>query len=281
MGARKRETDNSRFTERNKVKQANFPVTITDVALKVPQIVLDLEKSYIQQRLPKPSWSRYRIDIIDNVVYIVRDYCARCDKVYLYPAQRRLREYYDMDIGFIYLDEGICKDCINASLYVDKYLDGDALSEVDSKKLFYAYGMEYEKAWRIVLAQAPRRAITEQEWQHACRFFGGCAMCGGAIQVQAKFFPRRFNGEHTAWNVIPMCEECYAKHTRGRLDTTKEAGRYKIFSTNNGFQKTKTIRMYLLTQMELNNLYMEPLDQWRKRFYETKTLTGAVPERSK
>lgn len=280
MGARKHETDVSRFVERDKVKQANLPVTITDVAFKVPQIVLDMETSFIQQHLPKPNWSRYKIDIVDNVVYIVREYCARCDKVYLYPGQRKLREYYDLDIGYVYLDEGICKDCINASIYVDKYLDGVALSEVDAKKLFYKYGMEYEKAWRIVLAQAPRMAMTDQEWQHACKFFGGCAMCGGAIQVQAKFFPRRFNGEHTAWNVIPMCEECFRKHTMGRLDVTKESARYKIFSTHHSFQKTKTIRMYLMAQMETHGIYMDPLQPWRKRFFETMILPGSIPERS-
>lgn len=277
MGARKHETDNSRFTDRNKVKQANYPVTITDVAMKVPKIVLDMERSFIQLHMPKPNWKRYKIVIENNVVYIVREYCARCDKVFLYPGQRKLREYYDMDIGYIYLDEGICKDCINASLYVDKYLDGEALTEVEAKKLFYKYGMEYEKAWRIVLAQAPREAITDQEWQHACRFFGGCAVCGGPIQVQAKFFPRRFNGEHTVWNVVPMCEECYKKHTMGRLDVTKESARYKIFSTHQSFQKTKTIRMYLLAQMEAHDLYMEPLEPWRKRFFETKILEGTLP----
>jgi hypothetical protein len=280
VGARKHETNNDRFTDRNKVKQANYPVTITDVAVKVPKIVLDMEKSFVQMHMPKPNWKRYKIVIENNVVYIVREYCSRCDKVYLYPGQRKLREYYDMDIGYVYLDEGICKDCINASLYVDKYLDGEALTEQDAKKLFYKYGMEYEKAWRIVLAQAPREAITDQEWQHACNFFGGCAVCGGPIQVQAKFFPRRFNGEHTAWNVVPMCEECYRKHTMGRLDVTKESTRYKIFSTHSSFQKTKTIRMYLMAQMQNHDLYMEPLEPWRKRFFETKLLEGSLLERS-
>ena len=280
MGARKHETDESRFIDRKKVQQANlYPVTITDVAMKVPEILRMMERSHVQQHLPSPNWSRYKIVIENNVVFIVREYCARCDKVFLYTAQRRLREYYDKELGPVYLDEGVCKDCINASLYVDKYLDGEALSETDAKKLFYKYGMEYEKAWRIVLAQAPREAITDQEWKHACSFFNGCAMCGGAIQVQAKFFPRKFNGEHTAWNVIPMCEECYAKHMRGRTDITKQTALFKIFSTHQSFQKTKTIRMYLLAQMERHGLYMEPLAQWRQRFFETKILPGALPER--
>ena len=275
MGARKRETNENKFVDRRKVQPAKYPVTIYDVALKAPQVVLALEKSHIQQNLPKPDWSKYRINIEDNVVYVIREYCARCDKVFLYPAQRKLRVYEDEDIGPIYLDEGICKDCINASLYVDKYLDGKPLTEAEAKKLFYKYGVEYEKAWRIVLAQAPRLAISIPEWDHACRFFNGCAMCGGPIEVQTKFFPRKFNGEHTAWNVIPMCEVCNKKHTMGRLDATKNSARYKIFSTDSSFQKTKTIRMFLLAQMERHKLYMEPLEPWRKRFFETKILNGA------
>lgn len=278
MPARKHETAKDKFINRNAVKPAYFPVSLSDVALKVPVVVTTLEQSYVQTRLPKPDWSKYRITIEDNVVIIVREYCARCNKVYLYPGQRKLRVFLDKDIGPIYLDEGICKDCINASTYVDKYLDGKPLSEEEAKKLFYKYGMEYEKAWRIVLAQAPRIAITPAEWQHACSFFGGCALCGGPIDVQAKFFPRRFNGEHVAWNVIPMCEECYKKHTMGRVDVSKESIRYKIFSTHSSFQKTKTIRLYLLAQMEVHELYILPLEQWRKRFFETKILEGSMPK---
>jgi len=117
--------------------------------------------------------------------------------------------------------------------------------------------------------------MTEPEWLHRCNFFGGCAMCGGPIEVRAKYFPTFLNGAYTSWNVIPLCNECLKKHYAGRVDITKTVKRYKVFATNTQFQRAKTIRMYLLRQMEKHNLYMEPLTPYRKRFFETKTLKGA------
>lgn len=100
-------------------------------------------------------------------------------------------------------------------------------------------------------------------------------MCGGAIEVQAKYFPTFLNGAHTAWNVIPLCKYCLDKHYRGRVDVTKTVRRFKVFSSQSQFQRTKTIRMYLLRQMEKHGMYIEPLEPYRKRFFEVKTLEGA------
>ena len=260
------------------VDEVNLPKkepSLVDIALLVPAVVSSFDTSMIKQHQNRPDWKLYRIEIRDGVPYIVREKCDRCGKVVVNRRQRMLRRYAHKEFGDIYLETGICKDCINASVYVDKYLDGTVLTEVEAKKLFYKYGEDYEKAWRVVLAAAPRIAITDKEWKHRCHFFGGCAMCGGSIQLQAKFFPRRFNGEHTAWNVIPLCESCMSAFYRGKLDVTKVCHNYKIFSTNSKFQKTKTIRMYLLAQMEEHNIYMDPLTEFRKRFFETKTLEGS------
>lgn len=275
MPARKHRTDESKYIARTAVEPTTVPITLNELAFRVPGIILKLGTSAIQQNISRPDWKLYRVKIEDGVAYIVREYCERCGTVKLYPAQRKLRVAYDEDFGPIYLDAGICKDCINASVYVDKYLDGEALSEKDAKALFYSYAEDYERAWRMVIAAAPRVAITKQEWRKACNFFNGCSVCGGRIEVQAKYFPAQFNGAHSAWNVIPMCEECFKRHKAGRLGQVAKSKRYRIFSSQSQFQKTKTCRLYLLRQMELHGIYMDPLYEWRKRFFETKTLPGS------
>lgn len=264
-----------KYTEQKEVVRPIVTPSITDIAMLVPKIVDHFDTSVIKQHQDKPDWSLYRIEIRSGVPYIVREMCDRCGKVFIPPRNRKLRTYHDDTFGDVYLETGICKDCINASLYVDAYLDGEPLTEKESKELFYKYAEAYERAWRVVLAAAPRIALTEQEWEHRCKFFNGCAMCGGPIEVRAKYFPIYLNGAHTAWNVIPLCKDCLAKHYAGRVTANRSISRYKIFSTHGFFNKTKTIRMYLLHEMEKHEIYMEPLEQYRKRFRETKTLEGS------
>lgn len=247
-------------------------VTISTVARLVPKIVTSFDTSIIKLAQEKPDWSLYRIVMRDNVPYIVREMCDRCGKVFIPPPKRKLRAYHDKEYGDIYLETGICNDCINASLYIDKYLDGSPLTEKESKELFYKYAGEYEKAWRMVLAAAPREALTEQEWAARCRFFGGCAFCGGYIEVRAKYFPIYLNGTHSAWNVLPLCSECLKKHYYGRVTANRTVKRYKVFSTAGHFNKTKTVRMYLLGEMEDHKIYMEPLQEFRRRFHEMRRL---------
>jgi len=251
------------------------PPSITSVAMAIPSVITSFDTSMVKQAQEKPDWRLYRVEIRDNIPYIVREMCDRCGKVWIPPRNRRLREYKHKELGSIFLETGICKDCINASVYVDKYLDGDALTEKEAKALFYKYAEQYERAWRVVIAAAPREAMTSDEWKHRCNFFGGCAMCGGKIEVQAKYFPMQFNGTHSAWNVIPLCSSCFKLHYSGRMDIHGKQNRYRIFSSPSQFQKTKTIRMYLLHQMEKHDIYMMPLDEWRKRFFEIKTLEGS------
>lgn len=269
MGKRKK------YVDKNKTTKNVVQPTITTIAMKVPKIVASFDTSMVKQAQEKPDWSLYRIEFKDKVPYIVREACDRCGEVWIPPRWRKLRVYHDEEVGEVYLETGICKDCINASVYVDKYLDGKPLSEKESKELFYKYASEYEKAWRIVIAAAPRIAMTHQEWLHRCNFFQGCAMCGGRIEVQAKYFPTFLNGTHSSWNIIPLCNECLKEHQHGRVNIEKKVDRYKIFSTYATFQKHKSIRMYLLAQMEKYNVYMEPLEQYRRRFFEVKILEGA------
>lgn len=271
----KRRTARDEYIKPEDVVKRDKAPSIAAVAFKVPGIIAHFDTSMVKQAQEKPDWSLYRIEIRDNVPFIVREKCDRCGKVWIPPKWRKLRVYKDADVGNIYLETGLCKDCINASVYVDKYLDGEALTEKEAKALFYQYAEEYERAWRIVLAAAPRIAMTEQEWQHRCRFFNGCAMCGGPIEVRAKYFPIYLNGAHTAWNVIPLCNACMRLHYRGRVTADKRVRRYKVFSSPGFFNKTKTIRMYLLHEMAKHEIYMEPLEPFRRRFFEIKVLEGS------
>ena len=270
-----------KYIARSALLPATTAITITDIAMKVPKIVLALNRTFLQTAAGvKPIWRNYKVSTEDNIALITNEHCSRCGKVFLYPAQRKIRVYMDIDIGPIYLDEGYCKDCMNVSKYLDKYLFSDLTTayipdEKEAKEQFYKYAGEYERAWRLVIATAPRIAMTQQEWEHRCKFFGGCAICGGPIETQAKYFPTFLNGAHTAWNIIPLCKECLDKHYRGRINKERKVSRYKVFSTHVAFQKTKTIRMYLMHQMFKHSLYMEPLEPYRKRFFETRVLEGA------
>lgn len=277
MPARKHETNQERFINRQDVEKLDPAATLSDLlVVAAAAIAKGSGNSIIYKH--GISWSEYKPEIRDGVGYVVRETCERCGKVHLPPGQRRLRKI-STDIGPIYLDTGICKDCINASIYVDKYLDGDPLSETEAKKLFYKYAEQYEKQWRITLATAPRIAMTQKEWQHRCNFFGGCALCGGYIEVQHKYFPTELNGFYTSWNIIPLCKTCADKYKRiGIRKTPEKAPRlYHVFSTNTYFQRTKTIRLYLLAQMELHGIWMDNLEEYRKRFLETKVLKYSLP----
>lgn len=277
MGARKHETNQEKFTARMDVKPLNDNVTLSDLLFLSAAVIKTHTKSMIITK-HGIDWTQYK-PFIDNkhVGYIVRETCERCNKP-IAPGQRKLRQV-NTELGPVYMDTGICKDCINASIYVDKFLDGDILSETDAKKLYYKYAEEYEHQWRITLAAAPLILNTTDSWEHACKFFNGCAMCGGHIEVQHKYFPTSLNGQYTPWNIIPMCGDCSKKYKQvGRIHTpTKRPSKYRVFSTHTYFQKTKTIRLYLLAQMEFYGIYCENLMPYRQRFFEKKILRGSYP----
>ena len=276
MPARQHETKQEKFTPRNAVKQLDTP-SLTDLLIMAPKILDKFSNSAIIAK-HGVTWGEYKPCIIDGVGYIRRETCERCGNVVLPPGQRRLREI-PTELGSVYLDTGICKDCINASIYVDKFLDGDPLSETEAKNLFYKYAADYEKQWRITLAVAPRIAMTKEEWQHRCQFFGGCALCGGYIEVQHKYFPATLNGIYTPWNIIPLCRECAQRYrlVGKRSDPAKAPRLYKVFASRTYFQRTKTIRLFLLAQMEFHGLYMSNLAEYRQRFFEKKILPGSLP----
>lgn len=251
------------------------PPNLTALAMAVPAVVNAVDTSYVKAKQEKPDWSLYKLELRDGNPFVVREMCDRCGKVYIPPRWRKIRAVDVPDLGTVYVEAGICKTCINASVYVDQYLDGDPLTEKEAKQLFYKYAEEYERAWRMVIAAAPVILLSEAEWQKACKFFNGCAFCGGSIEVRAKYFPTTLNGKHTPWNVIPLCNECYRVHTLGRQNVSKTVKRYKVFSSSAQFNKQKTTRMYLLQQMRNHEIYMDPLLPYMKRFKEEKVLKGS------
>lgn len=269
MPARKHEVDKDKYLDPKKIPPRDDPPKLYDVSMVVPLVVNKLGTSAVKQAEDKPDWSLYRVELRDGNPFIVREKCDRCGKKVIPPKWRKIRSIKVDNIGEVFLETGICKDCINASIYVDKYLDGAPLSEKEAKQLFYKYAEDYERTWRMVIAAAPRILMTEDEWLRRCRFFNGCAMCGGPIEVRAKYFPTYLNGEHSPWNVIPLCSSCMSAHYAGRVTKGKEIRRYKVFSSPSFFQKTKEIRVYLLNEMDKHGIYCEPLLQYRKRFFET------------
>lgn len=211
----------------------------------------------------------------------VKSTCDRCQREVTPVGQRVLKPLINKHVpDFIpmYLESCQCKDCINCTI-VDQYLfdtyGNNPPPWKEARRVFATYGGEYEKAWRIVLANAPKILMSEEEWEHRVAFFGGCAFCGRPIETRGYFFPRRLNGEYAPWNVIPLCSECIDSHYKGREKMKGATHRYRVFSIPNIFTKYKTIRLYLLAQMEYHKIWTEPLASHRKRFLETKTLKGS------
>lgn len=55
------------------------------------------------------------------------------------------------------------------------------------------------------------KSMKEDEWLEACRYFGGCAICGNEhIETRHFFIPFEEGGKYTAWNMIPLCGPCAA-----------------------------------------------------------------------
>lgn len=244
---------------------------------------LPLEKFFKSRIASAPiNYEDISLEWYKGYPIFVKETCDRCQKEITPVGQRVLKplinEAAATDFIPIYLESCQCKDCINCTI-VDQYLfdtyDKDPPPWKEARQVFSTYGGEYEKAWRIVIANAPKILMTEEEWEHRVEFFGGCAFCGRPVETRGFFFPRRLNGEFAPWNVIPLCGDCVESHYKGRSKMTGATHRYRVFSVPQLFSKYKTIRLYLLAQMAYHKIWMEPLVPWRKRFLETKTLKGS------
>lgn len=269
--ATRRDQDPTKYVDPRSIKPREDPPALYDFAMAAPVAVLQLDKSAIKNAQAKPDWKLYKLTYKEGNPVIVREICDRCGKNWVPPSWRKLRALDTETCGTIYLESGLCKDCINASIYCDKYFRDMATPDTFSElqRQFYQYAEEYERAWRAVIAAAPAYIMTEEEWQKRCNFFNGCALCGGKIEARAMYFPRHLNGSYSPWNVIPLCSHCMQLF-RIRRSSGKKSSRHKVFSTVDIFQKSKEIRVYLLNVMDKYDIYREPLTPYRKRFFETK-----------
>lgn len=266
---KRRGTDTSRYLDPRSIRPREDQPSLYDVACAVPSVVAKLQDSSIQ-KAREIDWSKYRITFKEGNPVVVRELCDRCGKNIVPPAWRKYRMVDTETCGPIYVEAGLCKDCINASLYYDKYFREEAQPDTwkELNDQFYKIAEQYEHTWRVVIAAAPHILMTEDEWERRCRFFNGCAMCGGKIETRSMYFPRRLNGEYAPWNIVPLCRECHKMHQRSRTgDTVK---RYHVFSNLQWFQKHKEIRVYLLNEMDKYDIYREPLQPFRDRFLENK-----------
>lgn len=237
--------------------------------------------SYYKKRTvqTKIDFRSMHIEIYRGNIIIVKETCDRCQTTKTPPGQRLLKPL-SCDIPNMYLESKVCNDCINCAR-IDPYIsDVYDLSQIPPKydvvyRMFTDYCIEYEKAWRVVLAAAPDIVMTEKQWEHRVDFFGGCCFCGNPVEARGYFFPRRLNGKYNPWNVVPLCGECVSKHYRGRMKMQGVTHRYKVFSTADTFTRYKTIRLYLLSQMDELGIWTAPLEVYRSRFRETRTLKGS------
>lgn len=277
---RRRDVPEDKYIHKCTIEERLDGPSITDLALKLPELVMRFDKeisSVVKQAQFKPDWSLYRASQYLGNPYIMREMCDRCGQVWVPPGWRKIRAIQDEDLGTVYFETGLCKSCINASAFMDKYLDGEPLTEQESHDEFERYAMEYERAWRVLLAAAPPIIMTEAEWQHRLRFFNGCAFCGAPVDTRAKFFPTSLNGTFSPWNVIPLCSKCMQSHYMSRNNPrAKTVARFKVFCSIEKFNKLKTTRMFLIEQMRHYNLYIEPMIPYMQRFREAGTLEGSV-----
>jgi hypothetical protein len=73
---------------------------------------------------------------------------------------------------------------------------------------------KYEDWKKLIKAASPGH-LTEQQWIEACRFFGGCAICGSEhIDTRGFFIRFKDGGRYAVWNILPLCSNCNTLHKR-------------------------------------------------------------------
>lgn len=92
------------------------------------------------------------------------------------------------------------------------------LKQLRNDKHYKKQVQEAETAYELWLSKAnvPLKPLSEAEWLEACRYFGGCAVCGSEhIEVRQFFVTPGQTDQisYSAINVFPTCGTC-ATHTR-------------------------------------------------------------------
>lgn len=181
--------------------------------------------------------------------------CPNCG--WVYP---NIEAYYTCKFCHTKLTGGICRVCGENS----EHLHGGLCTSCESarhakfiKKRREARHSELEQ-WldKIKKIPTPYSTLTEEQWIEACKYFGGCAMCGSDdISTRLMFVDYKDGGRYCAWNIIPACEECATMRKTihnpfSRMDSTlhREGNvptKRKAFS----LEKLKAITDYLERRM--------------------------------
>lgn len=138
----------------------------------------------------------------------------------------------------------ICRECYLARQRVNKTEVNRRWKIKRTKKRVDAY-----EAWLKRTRSAPFKALSEADWLEACRYFGGCALCNNVeISARGYFIPYTMGGRYTAWNILPLCEQCTLE-TKYQLNPWLRLDEYLNDSINSarglGIKKVLTAAEYL------------------------------------
>lgn len=113
------------------------------------------------------------------------------------------------------------------------------------------YAEKLFKKW-LELSNKTFKPMTEEEWLQTCAYFGGCAICGDEYIAKREFFvPFQSGGHYTAWNMIPMCENC-GRVTRYQENPFKWFDKYGTTGVRMGLTEERRDKIinYLIMQLE-------------------------------
>ena len=110
----------------------------------------------------------------------------------------------------------VCRECY-VTKQKDYYKRNPHMYErhkaYDAERTRYLKASAFED-WCEQLRGLPTlNTLSEQEWQQACRFFRGCALCGEEhIEIRTFFIRPKDGGAYNRVNIFPTCVKCGTQH---------------------------------------------------------------------
>ena len=117
--------------------------------------------------------------------------------------------------------EGLCTICGQYTYNVKQNGGGSIICKTCASRIECERGYKAKKRERarahtqslfeVHIEKLPKnpKPLSEKEWQEACRYFNGCAICGNnSIAARMLFIPAKYGGRYTASNVVPVCSKC-------------------------------------------------------------------------
>lgn len=160
-------------------------------------------------------------------------------------------------------NEGLCKACGQHSNELDlTQFKCPACMLLHRRNFYFITDIIRDTAikifedWREQFKEVPTpyKTLTEQEWQKACRYFKGCALCkADSIDARSYFIPFEKGGPYTSWNVIPVCDKCAAawvQQSNPWLRMHKQLNTTVVKSRNFSYDNLNQIVAYLQERLE-------------------------------